>query len=210
MQSRRRISIPEFMVYCLLGMGAYVLLWEYRTSQLISDQEMIDHFYQHRSEFQELADTYLAAEEVNRSSWKTPRTDQLKKMAGIDAIGGSIHCWLDNPYSIEASNRLREMDQKKSWKECWHRTSIIIEMRGRDQYNAPALFSGVHWKNYYYIPVDPKIENGRIVPPWGVNGPEKYLGMRVLPSLRYPKWERGECVLRKIEPKWFIMRCRSQ
>jgi hypothetical protein len=63
-------------------------------------------------------------------------------------------------------------------------------------------------KGYYYFPQIPRVESGRILKSsqFGYS-----LGQRVFDSLDDypPNWKRGECVLKRIDPHWFIAMCRT-
>lgn len=72
-------------------------------------------------------------------------------------------------------------------------------------------FSTPIHKGYYHFPQPPRIERGHILKhdfrqPDGLG-----LGQRVFESLNGypPDWQRGECVLRRIDAHWFITMCRT-
>lgn len=68
-------------------------------------------------------------------------------------------------------------------------------------------------KGYCYFPQSPRVENGHIVNAVYTLKNNVYTrpGLPVFDSLdEYPPdWERGECVLRRIDERWFITMCRS-
>lgn len=77
------------------------------------------------------------------------------------------------------------------------------------------LGQGFHtiFKQYWHYPQPPRIGDGRILTPgYGWNDePTVRKSQRVLDSLDdYPTdWQPGECVLRRIDPHWFIAMCKS-
>lgn len=68
-------------------------------------------------------------------------------------------------------------------------------------------------KSYFHYPYPPKIQDAHILEPYfTINGdPYTQPGERVLDSLNDfpPDWKRAECVLRRIDPNWFIAMCRA-
>lgn len=68
-------------------------------------------------------------------------------------------------------------------------------------------------KEYWHYPQPPRIGDGSILTPgYGWNDePTVRKSRRVLDSLDDypPDWQPGECVLRRIDPHWFIAMCKS-
>ena len=181
--------------------------------RLISDQQMIKHFNAHKQEFNALVQTYLQYGE-NPMAWsKRPDVVELEAQTGVERIFDGEHYWFDNPYSLESAKKLKQMDDEKSWnKNHSHRSAVII-MSDHKNYNVLNLITGDNWKNYYYFPVDFITEHGRMKSPRELHSSGLYdLWWRVVDSTDSIYWwnsKRGECVLRKIEPKWYIFKCRA-
>jgi hypothetical protein len=180
---------------------------------LISDQEMIDHFNAHKQEFNELVQSFRDHGAKSLEWSQRPEVVDLKAKIGVSRILVSTGCWFDDPYSPESAEKLRQMRVEKSWDQNHSCRSAIIKMSARNVHEALYLSTGFNWKDYFYFPVDPHIEQGKIKLPrkWYDSGVSD-LWLRVLDStdsLYWWNWERGECVLTKIEPKWYIRRCRA-
>ncbi len=182
------------------------LLFTGCSDRLTPDQVMIDNFQKNKPAFEELVTSYLQFPPPDNGKWEQlPRVKELKKATGVARITASANIWLDDPYSLEAAQKLHEIDQNKSWLQHHNRFNATIRMPANQGYDNITLYWGNSWKDYFYYPADPKIENGRIVPPRQLDG-RTYPGMRVLDSLNAAPGG-SECYLRKIEPKWFVRRC---
>jgi hypothetical protein len=72
------------------------------------------------------------------------------------------------------------------------------------------------WKDYFYVPVVPKVEQGRLWWPRSRYTGELDRSARLFASLDdYPSdWLQNraaaECVYRQIEPQWFLRLCASR
>ena len=179
--------------------------------RLISDQAMIDHFQAHKQEFNELTQLYLHRS-TDIMAWSArPDVIELKKKTGIDRIIDAAGYWFENPYSTEAAIKSKEMRDNNTFSQNNFRSAALIKMADTNIFWAAYFWNGgLNWKDYIYFPIDPEIENERIKLPKRIPARSTSdLWLRVLNSLDSPKWERGECVLRKIEPQWFLSRCRA-
>lgn len=178
---------------------------------LISDQAMIDHFNAHKQEFNELTQSYLDYGRDPMAWAARQNVVALKDQTGIDRIIDGPGYWFDDPYSLEAAHKLKEMNDAHAWGEHHDRKTVLVKMADTRIYWAAYLWNGgLNWKDFVYFPEDPAIESGRIKWPRELRKRKiSDLWLRVIDSLDSPEWERGECVLRKIEPKWFICRCRA-
>lgn len=177
---------------------------------LISDKEMIDHFNAHKAEFDELVKRYLAFDH-RKGDWdKLPRVIELKEATGVQRIIDGPGYWFENPYSIDAAKQSKEMEENKSWAEHHDRKTAIVQMQDERRHYDFDIRSAINWKDYVYYPAAPEIENGRIKLPRELIDRKYGIRNRVLESLDNPRWEYGECVLRRIDPQWFLRRCRSR
>ena len=172
---------------------------------------MIEHFNAHKHEFEELVRIYgefssFGSGPVDFS--KHPDVSELKLKSGVGHItGGSGGIWLDEPYSLESARELKKLENL----EVNSRRMVLIKMKG-DKYSSFYFFDGgLNWKDYVYIPIDPEIFQGKLRLPRGISdaGKPRFFS-RVLDSLDSPKWDESGCILRKIEPKWFLRRCRAR
>ena len=204
-------SIFTLILLTFITLMALITLRDFN-DELISDQAMIDHFNAHKEEFNALVKNY-GVYGANSEAWAMrPEVIELKEKTGIERIIDGPGYWFDDPYSIESAIKLKEMDNEKSWSQYHSRSTALIKMEDSMLHEATYFWNGIfNWKDYVYIPVTPSIEQGRMKFPRRVNdGNEPHLWLRVLESLDSPKWDMGECVLRKIEPQWFLIRCRSR
>ena len=174
--------------------------------RLTPDQEMIDNFRNNKPAFEELVNAYLASGGRNGQWDRLPRVIELKRQTGVERIIDGPDYWFNDPYSLEAAQKLREIDENKSWDHYHGRKPAIVRMPVEKGYGHYTLIAGNSWKDYFYFPADPSIKNGRIVPPRELDG-STYPGTRVLDSLDSAPGGRSDCYFRKIEPRWFIQRC---
>lgn len=177
--------------------------------RLTPDQVMIDNFRNNKPAFEELVNAYLASGSRNGQWDHLPRVIKLKRQTGVERITDGPGYWFDDPYSLEAAQKLREIDENKSWDHYHGRKPAIVRMPVEKGYGHYTLLAGNSWKDYFYFPADPRIEDGRIVPPRELDG-ITYPGTRVLDSLDSldsAPGGRSDCYFRKIEPRWFIQRC---
>jgi hypothetical protein len=198
-------KIATATVFSLLGLSA--LGMTIFSDPLVSDEMMIENFKNNRAAFQELVASYYK-DGQRAIVWRDmPRVIELKQITGVEQIINGPSHWLENPYSPEAAEKLEKMLDEKLWDQLHERKSLIIKMPVADGYGEYPLYSVNKWKDYFYFPVDPMIENNRLVRPRKLNGPAKFQGDEVFDSLNsFPRGE-NDCALRKIEPHWFIRRC---
>jgi len=198
-------NITAITVFSLLTLSAIGLIT--RSDSLVSDEKMIENFKNNRAAFQELVASYYK-DGQRAIIWRDmPRVIELKRITGVKHVADGPGYWFENPYSPEAAEKLKKMRDEKLWDEFRDRKALIISMSVADGYGEYPLYSVNKWKNYFYFPVDPMIENNRLVLPRRSDGPAKFQGDEVFDSLNsFPRGKNG-CALRKIEPHWFISRC---
>lgn len=227
------IALAVFL--CLMGCNYYLLLIR---NPLPSDEEMVANFKAHRADFVEAVRRYreYPADYTPWDWYKEGDTLELFKRAGIDSIEHVSSVWLPDPYAVETAVKVRrELLRAKDYSlfdrygelRIQPATTPRIEHpdRGdhRRHYRGSPLF-GVIWKEYYFFPQAPRIENGLLLGPLSIVGRGAHGAVfhekegvatahqftaRVLPTLnRLPrKWQGYECVYRRIEPQWFIGMC---
>lgn len=102
------------LVYIVLGVPlSYYFFFLY--SGLPSDEEMIDHFYEHRSEFEKLVERYRSFEPDETRIYDNWRfqgdTPELMRKAQVVRITSTISLWppFPDPYSKSAEDKLHEV-----------------------------------------------------------------------------------------------------
>lgn len=216
---RKKIYFYVGFVLIVMAWFSVVATYLYRslhTNPLISDEAFIAHFQAHRDEIKEVIRRYqeYEPEEVGqhhlwREQGDTPELLKRTNIKYVDYTAGSP--WLPAPYSLETGKKIRALSKKGKGFELWIKHGIItVSFEGSQYWRPSGLYPGWIWKKLYYFPHETRIENGLLL------GRLDHIGRnvfreRVLPSLNdYPKdWKRGECVMRKLEPNWFIGMCRS-
>lgn len=167
--------------------------------KLPTDQQMIDSFNQYRHDFDE-------AKEQAMSHYHMSFLDNpvWKKRHGIDYF----HLMAPWSRSILESNGFIEPDNGREWAYEFHVASTM--------YIAGA---GKEWpwvnrlKGYVYFPLpEPQIEHGRLQGAILKKRNER-MSWRVLEQLdgNWPEdWASLECLLRRIEPQWFLFLCKDR
>lgn len=180
---------------------------------LPADEELIKKFQLHRDDFTEAVRryrTYPRSPDKDPSLWFTAGdTSDLLKQAGIDGISSAAGVWLPNPNSAETEgktdNKIRDLESAKVLAQY---ATLRIKPSPRDRYYSNTLRHVVVWKDFYFFPQAPRVEEGELW--WPARGSEMHsMRSRVLPSLNnWPdQWKRFECVYRRIEPQWFLRMC---
>jgi len=161
---------------------------------LPTDQEMIDRFRRYRSDFGEMANEIAQANYVYMVTLNRKWIDRH----GI-LMAQALASYPQTP-DDKAKNVLR------TWAYSFTVESTLY-IKGASREDWP-LVNRV--KGYVYFRSPPQVEGGYLL---GLPGHPKYL-FRVLPSLDGPPWpsdwKSGECLLRKIEPQWFLSLCRDR
>jgi len=182
--------------------------------ELPSDAEMIAHFQTHRAEFEELVRLYQTDERRNKVGnrqpfWTEQYTETLFR-AGIRHLSEDGALWLPDPYFVETAEKARAMDVFHAY--AYHGITLYVE----NMKFSPSVRRLV-WKDYFYVPVVPKVENGQLWWPRSRHGGDLNRSAPVFASLDDypPDWlldpPRGRgCVYRQIEPQWFLSLCRSR
>lgn len=210
----------------LSSAGAFVavlvFLWNY--NGLVSDEELIAHFQEHRAEYEDLIWRYRNFERrPGIAGWSTdPEIKALADKIKVTYIANIGSLWLPNPYSQESAERIEASKHPCSGCENYWRlmdkygTQAMTTNIGPSEYFLPS--EGPLRKEIIHIPEIPIVEGGRIKPPakaWRLNKapkavPTKREGAMLLPSLNSVPSELGQraCAYREIEPHWYIALCR--
>ncbi|HOY22713.1 MAG TPA: hypothetical protein PK002_06130 [Cellvibrio sp.] len=179
-------------VISLLALSALGLIG--CSDSLVSDEKMIENFKSNRPAFQELVASYYK-DGQKQITWRAiPRVIELKRITGVENISDGPGYWFENPYSLEAAEKLKKMLDEKLWDQFNDRKSLIIKMPEAKGYGEYTLYYGNQWKDYFYYPEDPRIENGHLVLPRQPNGPAEFQGDEVLESLNsFPQRKNWLC-----------------
>jgi hypothetical protein len=201
----------KLIIVALLVIAYYVLIVK---NPLPGDEDMIAHFQTHRSDIEELVRryrNYSTDPKVDHSLWfKEGNTQEIMRRASVDRITqGSITPWLPNPYSIETAKTITEEIKNGKGHVLFNKQgALIMSFAPRQYYRASHLRYVNIWKNFYFIPEPPRIEDGELLWPFNDDG-DYFARRRTLPSLdHFPKnWKDYECVYRQIETHWFLSMC---
>jgi hypothetical protein len=212
---------------------------------LLSDEEMILNFNEHRSELEQLVQGYRNDRRPKKSGTfyyaQSLEAQSLMKKASVSAPNVSGDWWFPNPYSARATKFHWKIDSHSAdpkvrpllhspedWKrempelfkgvppitdyiDLVHHTGVMTLDFGNPD-SIVRIWHGMRISRYYYhYPYPPKIQDSHILQPYYTkNGePLSRPSERVLESLdKIPSdWEKGECILRRINPNWFIAMC---
>lgn len=230
----------RWLWFPVIALALYYLFWLW--NPLPSDEAMIENFTAHRADFVEAVRRYRdypRPPDKDTSLWyKEDDTLEVYKRAGIDDIDARGR-WLPDTYSVKTAKRAHglvgfEYTHKYGALRITPATTPLIDHPDqtdhRRHYRNTLIF-GVIWKDYYFFPEVPRVENGELLEPLSIvtgkfPGAE-LLGYqfhekegvatiqhrdRVLPSLnRLPShWKGFECVYRQIEPQWFLRMCNGR
>lgn len=187
---------------------------------LPTDQEMIDKFYGYRDEFEAALRQTLATRSLSIWFYQSPESRERIGLIDFTSWGR----WPKKTYEespIQLSNSISEMAFA-------FRMASTKYIRGSEQ----------EWpwvdreKGYVYFPSPvPRISNGWLIGPmygpnlisnvpkgwsqkgWPYPGDRRRIAWRVRDQLNnnWPEdWASFECLLRPIEPQWFLYLCKDQ
>ncbi len=191
----------------------FAVWWSWFRFPLPTDEEIIAHFYQHRTDIEELVKRRRAhrSQPGDKFIWiSKPEIRALKKRAGIyrisgDNIGG---LWLPDPYNTYKSMTSQErldisiQEMKAGGHARWKYGGTSL--RTTENNFRSTLRVALMYKELWHLPEVALIKDGLLYWPSGKT-------RRVSDSLDYYPldWERGECLFRQFEPQWFIKLCRA-
>lgn len=198
------------------GVGA-VFVWVavmfmHNYNPLPSDEEMIAYFFEHKKELGRLVKYYREYDySPPERPFYTAKWERLKNKAGVGGVD-PIGLWYQNPYTVESAKYINALNRAPLSKRITPEQRFPSRKYGGlsislkdNRYHRSAF---AMQKEFYFIPVVPKVSDGMLWFPVGLDGKLKE-GYRALPSLNaIPEhWEVGDCVYRQIEPHWFIRMC---
>ncbi len=186
--------------------------------ELPSDAEMIAHFQAHRADFKELVRLYQTntwsvwrEQDGKMLPFKTDEYQALLKRLNLIGFGDDGAIWLSDPYGVDTAKKAKAMNLFKAYA---HHGIIVSTGNMR----LSSRLGRRVWKDYFYVPVVPKVEKGLLWWPRSRYKGTLHRSSRVLESLddypagwflEPPQPRRGECVYRQFEPQWFLKLCNS-
>lgn len=200
---------PFAIVSAILVVGFMALFGCREINPLPSDEEMIKHFYAHKSDIEEVVRRYRQyPEPIERHHlWSSvPETKVLMKRSGVKYVKDMAWLFLPDPYSSTTALQMKSMLQKPGF-EIFIRHGILKVTLDDPRYFSTSNKYGILIKDFYFFPEVPKIEKGWLLVPDATGVPEKFA--LVVSSLNQPPKDFKMCLLRPMEPKWFIRLCRS-
>jgi hypothetical protein len=210
-----RGSSPRMQMFIAILLFISGLLYWWHYNPLPSDEEMIAHFHEHRTEIEELVKRYRGCvTKVGTTCEDLPENLALMGKARVKRVTDIGPIWPPNPYSKEAIKQFDDLIRAGKVPSLNPYSSISIELIDEDNpkqhFGRVLTASGSFWifKYLVFMPGVVKIENGYLFLPahpfFGVK--EK---RRVFSTLEeYPaNWKKGECVYRQVETHWFIEMC---
>lgn len=177
--------------------------------ELPSDAETIAHFKAHRVEFEALVMLYQTHGHIVSDHPEHQKNAALLKRAGLNNLSGDSAIWLPEPYSVETAEKARGMNPFHAYAH----HGVLLRM---DKLIPSPRVQGLVWKDYFYVPVVPRVEQGRLWWPRSRYSGDLRKSARVFDSLdEYPQeWLQkrpvAECVYRRVEPQWFLRLCTSR
>lgn len=184
---------------------------------LPSDEEMIRHFYENKTEIETLVSSFRTFEEPKDKpyshivGWEMQESVQaLLTKAGVERLGYiNLGIWFPDPYSLATAQRVEhELSLAPYFSLEYQYGSLMVKFTPRYRYWVPNFIHGAVWKDFVYFPEPPRVENGYLLGPATVNG-EQFREPVVASLNRLPAnwWRSYECAYRQIEPQWFLQMC---
>lgn len=194
------------------------LIWrEFTINTLPTDEYMIRQLHENKEDFEYLVKLYREEYLLDDTSkrWDyLPETAAIKNRLGVREIAYvSRMSWFENPYSHDAAEK--RLENIKSGNYAWSERDrrdkgVIIDLN--NSLKTPIKLGGLISKSYLHLPMEPKIENGKLLYPYNpLLEPEKQDFIPVREDLNEvpENSERGSCYVKPIFPQWFIYLCRS-
>lgn len=179
---------------------------------LITDEQMLAHFSEHRHEIETLMHDYLTnPEEWGRFKNASPELKAIQQKTSVDRMAYKTISWHDNPYSLEASKKFSEGILSG-------KINTNLDKRTIDVYvhltlNGANIFHHGKraYKDFLYIPQVAKVKDGKLIYPINDADPE-HINFRVISESlnQVPGWLRpGDCTMKRIDDHWFLSLCLS-
>ena len=208
-----RKSFWRVPILPMLLISGLLYWWHY--NPLPSDEEIIAHFYAHRTDIEELVKRYRGCvTKIGTVCEGLPENQALMENAQVKRVTDRGPVWPPNPYSKEASKQFNDSIRAGKIPSLNPYSSISVELLDVDDpkrhFGRVLTSNGTLWifKYLVFMPEIVRIENGNL---WLPAHP--FFGMqekaRIFSTLDTypPNWVKGECVYRQIETHWFIEMC---
>lgn len=173
--------------------------------KLPTDQEMIDSFKKYRGDFDAMVDKVdlQPGYEVYFHKDLSPFSEERNRLGIYNAVD------FTPGFNAKFYSLPRQGDPSHYPKRAWQfNVASTKYIAGVDRKKWPWVN---RLKGYAYFPQpEPKIEQGRLIGPTLKNG--KPSSWRVLEQLDgdWPAdWASYECLLRRIEPQWYLILCKD-
>lgn len=210
-KAKRKRLLERSVVWLVFFSWVWFVLF---FNPLPSDNEMIEHLRIHRADIEELIDlhrNYRLQPGEKPVGWTSiPPIQTLLARTGIQYVHNTTGgLWLPKPYSVDTARQAVEMRRRLGLYACRQYCAKRIRLADDRAFILKVRY-GWLFKDFTYFPQPPKISGGKLWPPVNERGNSRAKG-RVLKDLdRFPpRWKKGECVYRQIEPQWFIRMCRA-
>lgn len=213
----------------LLKLGLFLAVaglwywWVYIYNPLISDEEMIAHFNEHREEFRELVRRYRYFEVMpgmDASTGWLEESDTKELMDSISVYGVTylMSSWPPDPYSEDRMERQSALRKELGFSGYNRRYGLLklrflSGTRSRNRARENTFAYGVIWKDFVFFPEPPWVEGGWMYFPKTHPGDRgKKRVNKVFQSLDViPKdWRPYSCVYRRLEERWFLRMCNGR
>jgi len=207
------IRLSTFHKVAILVFAAIVLVSASMFRPLPSDQEMIDFFYQHRSDFEYVVQEFRQFSPKQHkyggiSKWDDGEAvKNAKQRAAIQDVATGHHMWVPDPYNRSQIEMVRNkvMISGEGWYGLHPYVSLIISPIG-SKFTFRSLLVGEYYKAYYHIPQPIRIREGLLIPPEGGAGREL-----ISKSTDISPWigKQGRCYVRAVTDHWYLAVCKS-
>lgn len=187
-----------------------LILWINPTNKLPSDNEMIEHFYAHKIELEEIVRRYRSYPEPAAMHYRwaeEPSTAALMKKAGVgDLSNNGWPIFFPDPYSPRSIEMLKKIQESGGYEQSIRHGVIRLSLAG-SRHTPNPLKHGTLIKSFYFFPETPAVKDNWIVVPDPSGSPKRFY--KLVSSLDFPLDVHAVCQFRLIESKWFICICRS-
>jgi len=170
---------------------------------LPSDEEMIAHFQKHRADFERLVRIYRGDEPAVSAG----EVEAIVKRIKVRWVRSDRTVWLPpDPYSDDAEQTTKKLDLRRRalrFDPAMRKFAGVFLGYDHPPVRRLNWYLSDVYKGYYYTPLPPRIDRGRLRTPDG--------DKRVFATLdSYPSdLISGYCVYRQFEPQWFLEICQG-
>ncbi len=177
--------------------------------KLITDEQMLVHFNEHRHEIETLMHEYL----TNPEEWgsfrnASPELKAIQQHSLVDEMARRYNHWHENPYSLEAAKKHTQYISSRPVTD-GSTQDVRVSLTVKDARIFYKRRSKTAYKQFMYIPQVAKVENGKLLYPVSAIHPERINFRVILESLdQVPSWLLpGDCTMKRIDEHWFLALC---